>query len=355
MSQEDTHRRIKHEQRRLEDKLDKMIGFYYWRTYWSTSLWANLATPLNLGITIFTALMTAHSSSSSSFISDDLNMKINIATFFISIINTFFAPQKQFNDLNEYLSKWSDLGNNFEKVIFSDSDPVTKITEYISILDVANAIHKEQFTKHRNFVTDLLHIIIRIVFMNSNDRWMNSGPFEFYEKIQDAGIELEFDFKKFKRDYKHAGVLERLCSCFSCCFKHKESPNVSESDTTSSVINGRETIRVQRTVEMTPVNHNPEHTVVHIQQDQSHTTGRECEPLGDKVSDPECTEEYKNPIMDPEHTHSGSETKSPRGFEPSRPIMSTPDIHQLQHVGTLVNSELDSNKSATRTHSHTIS
>jgi hypothetical protein len=332
MSNEHTHRRIKHEQRRLEDKLDKMLGFYYWRTYWSTSLWANLATPLNLGITIFTALMTAHSSSSSSFISDDLNMKINISTFFISIINTFFAPQKQFNELNEYLSKWSDLGNTFEKIIFSDSDPVAKITDYISILDSANALHKEQFTKHRNFVTDFLHIIIRILFMNSNDRWMNSGPFEFYEKIQDAGIELEFDFKKFKRDYKNASVLERLCTCFSCCFKRKESPNVSESDTaddraSDSVINGRETIRVQRTVEMTPVNQSQEHTVVHIAQDQTHTT-----------------EEYKNPIADPEHVHSES-----------RHVMSTPDIHELQHIGTLVNSELDSNKSATRTHSHTIS
>ena len=313
MSDHEYRKRVKHEQRRLEDKLDKMIGFYYWRTYWSTSLWANLATPLNLGITIFTALMTAHSSSSSSFISDELNMKINIATFFISIINTFFAPQKQFNELNEYLSKWSDLGNTFEKIIFSDSDPVTKITDYIEVLDNANQVHKEQFAKHRNFVTDLLHIVIRIVFMNSNDRWMNSGPFEFYEKIQDAGIELDFDFKAFKRAHKKASVLERLCTCFSCCFKDQDNPgtnckhddtvNTSEHDATNDSdcetqnMFTRETVRVQRSIEMTPV-----HTVVQIANDS--------------------VQEYKNPIAD-------------INPEPHN-TMSTPDIHELQNVGSVV-------------------
>ncbi len=230
MSPEEIYRRVKHEQRRLENKLDRKLGFYYWRTYWATSLWANLATPLNLGITIFTALMTAHSSSGSSFISDSVNMQINIATFFISIINTFFTPQKQFTDLNEYLSQWSDLGNSFEQIVFSDSEPAVKINEYTEILNKANTVHKEQFSKHRNFVTDLLHVLVRTLFMNSNDRWMSDGSFEFYEKIQEAGIELEFDYKEFKYSYKKANLLERLCYCFSCCFKHESSPEVSKHD-----------------------------------------------------------------------------------------------------------------------------
>jgi len=251
MSSDDLERKkIKHEQRRLEDKLDKMLGFYYWRTYWSTSMWANLATPLNLGITIFTALMTVHSSSSSSFISDDLNIKINIATFFISIINTFFAPQKQFSDLNEYLSKWGDLGNHFEKVIFSDQASKEKIDVYLQILDDANKLFKDQFSKHRNFVTDLLHVLIRVIFMNSNDRWMNNGPFEFYERIQSDGIELDFDFEKFKASHKTTNMFSRLCSCFSCCF-----PNSSDQTkvTQKPVVVTLNTPEVSQTIEMTPI------------------------------------------------------------------------------------------------------
>jgi hypothetical protein len=215
---------INHEESRLEDKLDKMLGYYYWRTYWATSLWANLSTPINLSITIFTALMTAHSSSSSSFIGDDLNMKINIATFFISIINTFFAPQKQFNELNEYLCKWSDLGNTFEKVIFSNKTKEEKIKDYSSILDKANDLFKDQISKKRNFFTDFLHIIVRTIFMQSNDRWMKQGTFEFYEKIQDAGIELDFELKSLKYETKNASTFERVCACFKCfnCYGNPE-------------------------------------------------------------------------------------------------------------------------------------
>ena len=89
-----------YEARRLEDKLDKMIGFFFWKTYYATSLWANISTPINLTITIFTALMTAHSTSASSFISSDMNMRMNLVTFLISIINSYFTPQKEFNELN---------------------------------------------------------------------------------------------------------------------------------------------------------------------------------------------------------------------------------------------------------------
>ena len=191
-----TSQHLNYEARRMEDKLDKMLGFYYWRTYWATSLWSNIATPINLSITIFTSLMATHSSSNAGLISDEMNMKINLVTFFISIINTFFTPQKQFNTLNEYLSKWSEYGNKFEKIIYSDEDIATKTDEYIKLLDDVNTLHKDQFSKHRNFVTDLLHVFIRVVFMKSNDRWMRDGNFDFYKKIKEAGIELGFTLEK---------------------------------------------------------------------------------------------------------------------------------------------------------------
>lgn len=205
-----------YEARRLEDKLDKMIGFFFWKTYVATTLWANVSTPINLTITIFTALMTAHSSTSSSFISNDMNMRINLVTFLVSIINSYFSPQKEFNELNEYLSKWADIGNKFEKVIFTNNTLEEKIKQYTSLLDEANSLYKEQYLKKRNFFTDLLHTLVRTVFMGSNDRWMKSGTFEFYEKIKEC-IELDFDLNQLKYDSKRASLFERLCWCFTCC------------------------------------------------------------------------------------------------------------------------------------------
>lgn len=212
---------LTYEERRLENKLDKMLGFYYWRTYWATSLWANLSTPLNLSITIFTALMTVHSSagtSSSSFISDDLNMKINICTFFVSILNTFFTPQKRFTELNEYLVEWSNKGNHFEKIIFQSATKEEKIKEYVKLLDEINALHTDQFSKHRSFITDLLHVLVRTVFMGSNDRWMKDGNYEFYNKIKNANIDLDFNLERLKEYQTNSSTFRKLCACFSCLF-----------------------------------------------------------------------------------------------------------------------------------------
>lgn len=217
--------------RRLENKLDKMIGFYFWKTYVATTLYANISTPINLTITIFTALMTAHSSTSSSFISNEMNMKMNLVTFLISILNSYFTPQKEFNELNEYIIKWSDIGNRFEKAIYTSNSYEEKIECYTKLLDEASTLYKEQYIKKRNFLTDLLHTLIKKFFMNSNDRWMKDGTFDFYEKIEDV-IELDFDLEELKYEQQKESFFEKICCCFKICFSccrrntnnHREAP-----------------------------------------------------------------------------------------------------------------------------------
>lgn len=222
---EDAHQRYRFLTRRLEDKLDKMIGFFFWKTYVAATLYANISTPINLTITIFTALMTAHSSTSSSFISSEMNMKINLVTFLVSILNSYFTPQKEFNELNEYLIKWSTLGNCFEKCIYTNNTYEEKIANYTKLLDEANNLYKEQYLKKRNFLTDMLHTIVKFTFMDSNDRWMKQGTFDFYEKISEC-IELDFDLNEFKYNSKKATIFEKICSCFKCCFRCCKRPNV---------------------------------------------------------------------------------------------------------------------------------
>ena len=217
--------------RRLENKLDKMIGFYFWKTYVATTLYANISTPINLTITIFTALMTAHSSTSSSFISNEMNMKMNLVTFLISILNSYFTPQKEFNELNEYIIKWSDIGNRFEKAIYTSNSYEEKIECYTKLLDEASTLYKEQYLKKRNFLTDFLHTLIKKFFMNSNDRWMKDGTFDFYEKIEDV-IELDFDLEELKYEQQKESFFEKICCCFKICFSccrrtrntHREAP-----------------------------------------------------------------------------------------------------------------------------------
>ena len=229
---------VNYETRRLEDKLDRVLGFYYWRTYWATSMWANLSTPLNLTITIFTALMASHSSSSSSFISNELNTTINLVTFLLSIINSYFSPQKELNETNDYLGKWLDCGNDFEAAVYSEIKNEEKIIKYQDILKNANEIRKIQYISKRNFVTDFIHLIIRNLFMGGNDRWMKGSNHEFYEAIMKE-LELDFDFKTLKYEKKYNTLFTRFCSCFLYCFpdKNKEEEQEKEINETKENLN----------------------------------------------------------------------------------------------------------------------
>jgi len=44
--------------RTIENKLDKEIGFYYWKRYIASAFWSNISTPINLSITLLTAITT---------------------------------------------------------------------------------------------------------------------------------------------------------------------------------------------------------------------------------------------------------------------------------------------------------
>ena len=43
----------------VEDNLDKLLGFYYWKRYIASAFWSNISTPINLAITLMTAMTTA--------------------------------------------------------------------------------------------------------------------------------------------------------------------------------------------------------------------------------------------------------------------------------------------------------
>jgi len=49
----------------LRQKLDKEIGYNYWKKYVASAFWSQISTPINLTITFLTAITTAQSQSGS--------------------------------------------------------------------------------------------------------------------------------------------------------------------------------------------------------------------------------------------------------------------------------------------------
>ena len=73
--------------KKLEARLNKDLGFSWWKKYIAAAFWSNISTPVNLAITILTALTTGQATTSN-LLSQRTYVNISIATLLLSVINT---------------------------------------------------------------------------------------------------------------------------------------------------------------------------------------------------------------------------------------------------------------------------
>ena len=99
------------------EKLNYDIGYFWWKQYVYCAFWSNISTPINLLITILTALTTGQSATNS-LIAQSTSTQLGIVALFISIFNTFFRPTQQLNDNTQVLKEWMDIGQQFEDIYY---------------------------------------------------------------------------------------------------------------------------------------------------------------------------------------------------------------------------------------------
>jgi hypothetical protein len=169
----------------LNNKLDHQIGFYWWKKYIAGAFWSNMSTPINLTITLITALTTGQAATKD-LIPDNIYINLSIAVLVISTLNTFFRPHLQMMENVNSMQKWTEFGckysniiNDIEKnkdgkYIFDLENP--KNLEYkIGLLrDLQKTINAHITTitsVNQNFLTDLIHIFARKTCLGNKERW----------------------------------------------------------------------------------------------------------------------------------------------------------------------------------------
>lgn len=162
----------------IESKLDKDIGYYYWKKYIAAAFWSQVSTPINLTITILTGLTTAQSTSPE-LIPEWIYKQVAIAVLVITILNTFFRPHTQLSHNTEMMQKWNELGIEFEKVYYGDicsseKDFEKRIDEYQLIQKKSSDLRKAEGPGTINFLTDLLFFIAMTTCITRNKRWLDN-------------------------------------------------------------------------------------------------------------------------------------------------------------------------------------
>lgn len=181
----------------LKYKLDKEIGYNYWKKYVASAFWSQVSTPINLTITMLTAITTAQIQEAN-LVSQSISSQLAIVSLIIATLNTFFRPHTQYATNKEFLSKWTNLGIQFEDEYYDrvESKEVgafrKKLAAFQKLQDDVNDLRKEEGTSTLNFMTDFLFLVCMATCLRRKKRWLD----------RDAKIQERVDEKLKKNKQK---------------------------------------------------------------------------------------------------------------------------------------------------------
>jgi hypothetical protein len=229
----------------LRRKLDKEIGYNYWKKYVASAFWSQVSTPINLTITFLTAITTAQSQTQS-FLSQTMYSQIAITSLVITTLNTFFRPHTQYAANTEYLSKWKDLGIEFEKEFFNRMEDEsieayqTKIEKYQTLQGKVDDLRKSEGTDMINFLTDFIYFICYRTCLRKYRRWLDVDR----RIIRDSILEIQNrDIDKNKLILEKERITEQLQQEHRieiAKLKKKEENIISSLEETTVIINSSE-------------------------------------------------------------------------------------------------------------------
>jgi hypothetical protein len=155
------------------DKMNKDLGYYWWKRYIYTAFWNNISTPINLSIIILTALTTGQSATQN-LITKELSTILGAVTLFVSIFNSYFKPYEQLTQNQTILKQWSSLGQEFEKIYYNRVYTLHERKVRLNELEqLFSKVSKSRRDDDNNFCIDFLFIFIRLICIRDNITWLN--------------------------------------------------------------------------------------------------------------------------------------------------------------------------------------
>lgn len=185
-------------------KLDKEIGYHYWKKYTASVFWSQISTPINLTITMLTAITTAQLQSNT-FISSEISSYLGIVSLILATLNTFFRPHTQYATNTEFLAKWRNLGVKFEDEYYNNSIEGRALKDYRGRLERLQAIQKEvnelrqsEGTNNVNFLTDFILFLSLLTCLRYKKKWLDRD--KEVETAANARINQNEESKKSKKE-----------------------------------------------------------------------------------------------------------------------------------------------------------
>ena len=150
----------------VQDNLNLRIGTQLKKKYFNAGFWNYISTPINFTITLFTALSAGQTGSGSTFLTTDQLFYILLATFILSIINTFFKLKEKAEINYNSAKSWELYAATFEKIYFTpiekNLDVAKKLEEYNTLISKINEEYVEETVEYVNYITELFFYLFRL-------------------------------------------------------------------------------------------------------------------------------------------------------------------------------------------------
>lgn len=178
----------------IEDRLNKDLGFSWWKKYIAAAFWSNISTPVNLSITILTALTTAQATTSN-LLSPRTYVNISIATLMLSVVNTFFRPHDQSATMVKMMNKFQSLGSTFEEIYYTDNNDLNdykrRFDAYTTLQSSINAYkNQDSSPESQNFLSDFIHMVARFTLLQKREEWIYGlGDYNNSQNVPQIRIE----------------------------------------------------------------------------------------------------------------------------------------------------------------------
>jgi hypothetical protein len=159
----------------IRDRLNEYIGKRYWKTYCAACFWGNISTPVNLCLTIATALTTGQAATQS-LLNNEVFVDLCVSTLVVSTVNTFFRPHTMLSDALGELTEWNKIGLRFEELYYASPESLDELKDLQGkYRKLQSDIHEmQQSSPQKNaFTTDLIYRIGRSCCLKGGkERWV---------------------------------------------------------------------------------------------------------------------------------------------------------------------------------------
>jgi hypothetical protein len=164
---------------RCSNNINKDTGFYWWKMYTYSAFWSVTSTPINLAITIFTALTTAQTTTGS-LVGENISVVLGVITLILSVINTFFKPSTQLIENQTRKEKWADIAIEFEDIYHSvahnDIEKRNKLTRLVKNWERVCSLKK---TNDNNYLIDVIFLFSSTFCIRKDIKWLPEASEEY--------------------------------------------------------------------------------------------------------------------------------------------------------------------------------